>query len=194
MKQKIKIWWEKLWLPMNIKWFVGIPVGGFVAFFFGILFWGGFNWGVESTNSMEFCISCHEMKNTVYLELQESKHFKNHVGIQATCADCHVPKDWVPKMIRKVKATRELYHKAMGTIDTLEKFETHRLELAQRVWAEMKDNNSLECRNCHSYEAMDLSLQNRQAQRRHTLEWYEKTGDTCIDCHKGVAHKLPEGY
>ncbi|WP_144394658.1 NapC/NirT family cytochrome c [Pleionea sediminis] len=194
MKQKIITWWRCLWAPTQIKWFVGIPVGGFLAFLFGILFWGGFNWGAESTNSMAFCISCHEMKSTVYLELKDTKHFKNRVGIQATCADCHVPKDWFPKMVRKVKSTRELYHKVMGTIDTPEKFEAHRLELAERVWAEMRENNSLECRNCHSYSAMDISLQDRQAQRRHTQEWYEKNGDTCIDCHKGVAHKLPEGY
>ncbi len=192
MIKKLKAFRKILWTPTRNRWLLGVPVGGFFAFFFGVLFWGGFNWGVESTNSMEFCLSCHEMKSTVYLELQDTKHFKNRVGIQASCADCHVPNDWGPKMVRKFKATRELYHKALGTIDTPEKFEAKRQVLAERVWAQMRANNSLECRNCHSYEAMEFSLQSRQAQRRHTKEWYETTGNTCIDCHKGVAHKLPE--
>ena len=170
-------------------------MGFFVLFpgvLLGILLLGGFNFAVSSTNSVEFCISCHEMEDTVYQEYKESLHYKNASGVRASCADCHVPEDWTGTLTRKVKATTELYHKMMGTVDTPEKFEAKRLELAERVWKSMKERDSVECRNCHSYESMDFDEQDRYAARK--MKKGLKEGKTCIDCHKGVAHKLPEGY
>ena len=35
----------------------------------GIIFWGGFNTAMEETNTMEFCLACHEMRDTVYEEI-----------------------------------------------------------------------------------------------------------------------------
>jgi nitrate/TMAO reductase-like tetraheme cytochrome c subunit len=87
-----------------------------------------------------------------------------------------------------------LFHKALGTIDTREKFEAKRLELAKNVWASMEASDSRECRNCHSLEAMDLESQGRSVSKKHTLERNLEKGKTCIDCHKGVAHELPEAY
>ncbi len=156
----------------------------------GIIFWGGFNTTLEVTNTTEFCISCHEMRDTVYKEYQETVHFKNQSGVQATCADCHVPRPWVHKVVRKIKATNELYHKAMGTIDTPEKFEQHRWTMANRVWDQMKATDSRECRNCHAFDTMDLSEQDRSARKRHARA--EERGETCIDCHKGIAHEEPD--
>jgi cytochrome c-type protein NapC len=158
----------------------------------GILFWGGFNWAVELSNEEAFCVSCHEMRSTVYKELKESVHFTNSTGVRATCSDCHVPKEWIYKVRRKIAATNELYHKLVGTIDTPEKFEAQRLALAQRVWHTMKNTDSRECRNCHSAESMDLSSQNRLAQRRHQVA--RDKGLTCIECHQGIAHNLPAGW
>jgi nitrate/TMAO reductase-like tetraheme cytochrome c subunit len=40
---------------------------------------------------------------------------------------------------------------------------------------------------------MALERQGRQASKKHSPEWRAKTGETCIDCHKGIAHKLPAG-
>ena len=93
-------------------------------------------------------------------------------------------------MVRKIVASRELYHKALGTIDTPEKFESHRWVLANRVWDSMKATDSRECRNCHDYENMDLSEQDRTARKKHSRAIDE--GKTCIDCHKGIAHDLPD--
>jgi cytochrome c-type protein NapC len=156
----------------------------------GIVLWGGFNTAMELTNTMEFCISCHEMRDNVYKEYQETVHFKNQSGVQATCSDCHVPRPWFHKVVRKIKASSELYHKAIGTIDTPEKFNAHRWTMANRVWNEMKATDSRECRNCHSFTNMDLSEQDRSARRRHARA--EEKGETCIDCHKGIAHEEPE--
>jgi len=55
----------------------------------------------------------------------------------------------------------------------------------------MKANDSLECRNCHELDSMDFTRQSKRAQNDHarSLQTGEKT---CIDCHKGVAHRLPD--
>ncbi|OOZ15830.1 hypothetical protein BOW35_03130 [Solemya velum gill symbiont] len=161
-----------------------------VFFVIGILFWGALNTGMEWTNKMEFCISCHEMKDTVYQEYRETIHFKNAAGVQATCADCHVPKEWTYKVIRKIKAYKEIVHKVLGTIDTVDKFEEHRWTMANRVWDSMRATDSRECRNCHTFNTMDMSEQDRYARKRH--ERALERGQTCIDCHTGIAHKEPE--
>ncbi|WP_039046176.1 cytochrome c-type protein NapC [Plesiomonas shigelloides] len=160
---------------------------GFIA---GVLFWGGFNTGMEMANTESFCISCHEMKDNVYEEYMETIHYSNRSGVRATCPDCHVPHEFVPKMVRKIKASKELYAKALGLIDTPQKFEAHRLQMAQNEWARMKANNSQECRNCHNFDSMDLSVQKTVASKMHAQAM--DAGKTCIDCHKGIAHKLPD--
>jgi len=163
-----------------------------VGVFIGIVFWGGFNTAMEATNTEVFCISCHEMEANVYKELQDTVHYQNRTGVRATCPDCHVPKDWVHKFVRKVQATNELYHHFRGSIDTRQKFEAKRFELAQHVWTAMKKTDSRECRNCHNFDSMDYDKQDPRSSRRH--EDAAEAGFTCIDCHKGIAHKLPKQY
>ena len=158
------------------------------AFFFGgIVFWGAFNTAMEATNTLSFCISCHEMRDTVYQEYKQSVHYSNRTGVRAACPDCHVPHAWIPKIIRKIQASNEIYHKLIGTIDTPEKFEEHRLELAQHVWDTMKKTDSRECKNCHSFEVMNVDKQKPRAHGQHASAMTD--GGTCIDCHKGIAHK-----
>jgi len=164
-------------------------VAGFVS---GIIFWGGFNTAMEATNTETFCIGCHEMKDNVYEEYKDTVHYSNRTGVRATCPDCHVPKPWIHKMVRKVQASNELLHKALGTIDTAEKFEEKRLKLAQNVWRSMEKTDSRECRNCHDYESMDFVEQQRRAVTSHSKGLEE--GKTCINCHKGIAHSLPALY
>ena len=153
----------------------------------GIAFWGSFNWAMELANTESFCISCHEMRENVYKELQSTVHFSNRSGVRATCADCHVPHEWFYKVRRKIQASNELFHHMLGTVNTPEKFEAHRRELAERVWAGMKATDSRECRNCHSEVAMNPHKQSEAAQVMRDM-----AGLTCIDCHKGIAHKLPK--
>jgi len=158
----------------------------------GILLWGGFNWSLELTNTEDFCISCHEMRDNVYKEYRESAHFSNATGVRATCPDCHVPREWIHKITRKIQASNELLHHFLGSIDDREKFIDKRLELAQHVWKKMKDTDSRECRNCHSEKAMKLSNQRDVAATQHRLA--KQQNKTCIDCHKGIAHTLPEAF
>jgi len=147
---------------------------------------------MELSNTEEFCISCHEMKDNVYKELKETIHYSNTSGVRAICSDCHVPKEWHYKFIRKIKASNEIFHKIMGTVNTPEKFEAKRLQLAKNVWAEMKSNDSRECRNCHSVLSMKLEDQVRPARKNHKKA--KEKGLTCIECHQGIAHKLPKGW
>jgi len=162
-----------------------------VGFVGGIIFWGGFNWSMELTNNEPFCISCHEMEQNVYREYKQTIHYSNHSGVRATCPDCHVPKTWIHKVARKIQASNELYHHFLGTIDTREKYEAKRLQLAKNVWRVMKATDSRECRNCHNFEFMDFTIQEARAAERHQEAIDE--GKTCIDCHKGIAHELPAG-
>ncbi len=163
-----------------------------VSFVTGIIFWGGFNTGMEMTNTLEFCITCHEMRDNVYKEYKETIHYSNRTGVRAICSDCHVPKDWVHKMIRKSQASFEVWGKITGSIDTPEKFEAKRMKLATHEWARMKESNSRECRNCHNFDAMSSELQKQTPYKKHMKA--KEEGKTCIDCHKGIAHQLPKEY
>ena len=160
-----------------------------LVFVSGIVFAGLFDTGLAYTNEMEFCISCHTMQ-TNYREYQDTLHYKSASGVQATCSDCHVPKPFVPKMVTKIVAAKDVFHEIIGTIDTPEKFEAHRWDMASRVWAKMERSDSRECRSCHDLANMDLSEQGRSARSRHARA--EDKGQTCIDCHKGVAHEEPD--
>lgn len=160
-----------------------------LLFLAGVIFWGGFNTVLEITNREEFCISCHEMQDNVYKEYQSSVHYANRTGVRATCPDCHVPKDWTHKIIRKIQASNEVLHHLLGSIDTPEKFNAKRVELASHEWERMKRTDSRECRNCHNYDYMDYAEQGRRGSAMHQQGFAE--GKTCIDCHKGIAHQLP---
>jgi cytochrome c-type protein NapC len=103
------------------------------------------------------------MRDNVYVELQTTIHFTNRSGVRAKCPDCHVPHRWTDKIARKMQASKEVWGKIFGTIDTREKFEEKRLELAQHEWARLVANDSLECRNCHGFDYMDFTRQSLRA-------------------------------
>ena len=175
---------------------IGLVAGG-IIFGAGIVFWGGFNTGMEATNTLGFCKSCHDMRTTVFVEYALTGHYENRTGVRATCSDCHIPDPWVYKFIRKIRATNELFHWMMGSINTPEKFEAKRLTLAKNVWQAMKETDSRECRNCHSWDGMSAANQKPRAAKQHADAKEENS--TCIDCHKGVAHRaihkiLPDDY
>ena len=90
-----------------------------------------------------------------------------------------------------MQVSKEVWGKLFGTISTREKFLDYRLELAIHEWARMKANDSLECRNCHSAQSKDTTRQSLRAVEAHQRFLF--TGEkTCIDCHKGIAHYLPD--
>ena len=162
-----------------------------IGVFGGIIIWGGLNMGMEYTNHSEFCTSCHEM-TIPFEELKKTVHFKNRSGATAQCADCHVassktPTDYLFKSFQKIMAARDVIGHIKGTVDTPEKFEAYRLTMAQRVWDRMIERDSKECRNCHQFESMDTEKQKDRSVVKH--EGAIEDGKTCIECHKGIAHK-----
>lgn len=181
-------YWKVLRRP-SVHYSLGfLTLGGFIA---GIIFWGGFNTALEATNTEQFCTSCHEMRDNVFVELQDTIHYNNRSGVRATCPDCHVPHQWTDKIARKMQASKEVWGKIFGTINTREKFLDKRRELAEHEWARLKANDSLECRNCHNFDFMDFTRQSKRAAQMHSTALANGEA-TCIDCHKGIAHKLPD--
>ena len=152
---------------------------------------GGFVFTMEQTGTNNFCSNaCHEM-NIAFAEYQQSVHFRNRTGVTAGCSDCHIPHSYPAKLIRKTQAGwTDVVGKIAGTISTPEKYEAHRQELAEKVWASMKANDSRECRYCHDRAQMLPDEQSKMAQRQHKKA--VESGTTCIECHQGIAHKLPE--
>jgi cytochrome c-type protein NapC len=181
--------WQALKTPSS-KYSLGFLI--LVVFTVSSIFWIGFHYSMDATNTEEFCISCHEMEKYVFEEYKQTIHYNNRTGVRATCPDCHVPREWQHKIVRKIQSTNEMMHKLLGSIDTPEKYEAKRLQLAERVWANMQETDSRECRNCHGFKFMDFSKQGEDAADTHpdALD----SDMTCIDCHKGIAHRLPEGY
>jgi cytochrome c-type protein NapC len=166
-------------------------VSAVIGLFAGAAVFAGTVAGLAWTNTEKFCIGCHEMRDNVYAEYKGTIHDANRSGVRATCPDCHVPHALGPKLVRKFEATFELYGSMTGKINTKEKFEKHRYEMAKSEWRSMKATDSRECRNCHSREGMSKDAQSEKAWTRH--ERAKADGRTCIECHFGIAHKEPDG-
>ena len=180
--------WDWFWRPSGLMSVGFVLIAGFLG---GILFWGAFNWSMEMTNTEEFCTSCHSMETNLG-EYRETIHYNNHSGVRAICSDCHVPKEWQHKVKAKIIAVKDVYHELAGSIDTSEKYEDRRLAMAAMTWAKMKKSDSRECRNCHNFDYMDFTIQETRAADEHQRAIDNNM--TCIDCHQGIAHNLPEGY
>lgn len=155
----------------------------------GLLLKTGFDTSLAVTSSDAFCTSCHEMASYPQAEMQDTIHVSNRTGTIAQCADCHVPHDSLGKVVRKVEGIRELYGKVTSKINTPEKYEAHRLVMAEKVWEDMRANDSANCRACHINFEQSLGEQYEWAARQHGLAIDQ--GKTCIDCHQGIAHALP---
>ena len=188
VRDRLKGYWDLLNSPSKRFSLAFLTLGGFIA---GIIFWGAFNTALEVANTETFCVSCHEMGDNVFEEIKSTIHYTNRSGVRATCPDCHVPHDWTDKIARKMQASKEVWGTIFGTINTREKFLAKRLELAQHEWTRLKANDSLECRNCHDFVSMDFTTQSKRAVEQHE-RFLASREKTCIDCHKGIAHQLPE--
>jgi len=148
---------------------------------------GAMNYALHETGKDEFCSTCHA--NNTTKEWMQSRHYSNQYGVRVGCSDCHLPKEFIPMMIRKTKALGEVYANFRGTIDTPEKFEAKRKELAESEWARMKANGAQECRNCHHMDTIN------NPEKEFLKDMHVSAlsgGQICIDCHKGVAHKAPD--
>jgi len=161
---------------------------GLVIFLIGGVSFGGLTAFFHYTNSTAFCTSCHSM-SVNFTEYKQTAHYINNSGVQAGCADCHVPQAFAPMFVSKLFAVKDVFREITGSIDTPEKFEARRWLLANLVWEKMRTTDSRECRSCHEYESMDLKTQEKRTRNKHARA--PKKGQTCIDCHSGIAHDEP---
>ncbi|MFW2403512.1 MAG: NapC/NirT family cytochrome c [Gammaproteobacteria bacterium] len=183
---------SSLWKRPQSKWLLGIPLGAVIAFALGAIALGTMNWVLHQTGTNEFCYVCHSHTEFIKPEYEASSHFMNTSGVQADCSDCHVPHDWWGTVWLKTRATLDIIPELAGKLDTAEKYESHRREMAMAVWETYRDNDSAYCKTCHTFENMVLENQERRAQRRHAKA--AEDGTTCIECHQGIVHKLPENW
>lgn len=188
----IRKWWQDLQTRCKTCSRVTLTAGVLVTALVvaGLLMTAGAA-GLAWTNTEQFCIGCHEMKDNVYAEYKGTIHDVNRSGVRAVCSDCHVPREPGPLILRKIRASLELWGHFRGVIDTKEKFLAHRTQLAHNVWTRMLETDSHECRNCHKRESMSSEKQSEKAQARHAKATAE--GQTCIECHFGIAHAEPDG-
>ena len=170
-------------LKPAVGWSV-LSLGG-LGIVIGIVSVVGFEISMAATNTDTFCLSCHnhDIPNKA---LQETRHYNSRTGVQPSCADCHVPHAFVPKMIRKIQASTEVWSHIKGTIDTPEKYMAHAQHMKDKEIARLRASDSEPCRRCHDVERMDFSLQSAKAQQYHQA--VEHQNKTCIDCHQGIAH------
>ena len=184
-------WLINLWKTLNKPaQYLTLGAVSVTAFLMGVIFWGGFNTVLEATNTEEFCISCHSMQSKPYQELQKTVHWSNHSGVRATCPDCHVPHNWSRKIARKIEASSDVWGWLFNTVNTSEKFEDKRLEMATREWGRFERDDSLACKGCHDYKSMKWDSMSKLAQKQ--MKRAAERDQSCVDCHKGIAHTLPD--
>jgi nitrate/TMAO reductase-like tetraheme cytochrome c subunit len=158
----------------------------------GIGGWLAFDGSLHATGTNEFCgTACHSHAQFIYPEYKKSVHGTNAKGVAAGCSDCHIPREFFAKLATKAKAgTHDAYAEFVtGSISTKEKFDAEAPRLAAHVLEEMKARDSKECRNCHDFTPEVIKKQSEDAQEFHAE--MKKSGDTCVDCHTGVAHPEP---
>jgi len=126
----------------------------------------------EELKELEDCESCHTVQAD---EFQASVHYINRSGVQAGCNNCHAFQSH-----KNGKKTSKVVGK-------------HRLDMAMSEWKRMKENDSKECKVCHSPMAMDLAKQEPRSVARHE-ESFDAGENSCINCHKGISHYLPAGW
>ncbi|HEX5128962.1 MAG TPA: NapC/NirT family cytochrome c [Usitatibacter sp.] len=146
---------------------------------------------VYVTGTDQFCgYACHSMQ-WVAKEHAQSVHAVNRTGVKAGCHDCHIPHNYPELLVYKAKAgIRDVIGEMRGVISTEEKFKKERLSMARNVWEEYRGNNSRACRTCHQFSKEMLAKQKEEVRPIH--EAVIAGNGTCIDCHKGVAHKAPD--
>ncbi len=176
--------WVNQFFKPSLRWSMAALVG--IGLLLGLMLSISFDLSLKATNSETFCLSCHEMRENPYRMLASTSHFQNRSGVRPTCSDCHVPKAFVPKMVRKIEAAREVWGHLLGVIDTPEKYAQYAPVMKAREIARLQANDSQECRDCHDTGQMRFALQTAKAQEFHLA--MQKNGKTCIDCHAGIAH------
>jgi cytochrome c-type protein NapC len=178
--------WDVLRRPSSVFGLGVLVLAGFVA---GVVFWGGFNTALELTNTEKFCTGCHEMRDNVFAELKSTIHFTNR-SVRARAVPIATSAQVVDRQDRAQDASLQ------GGLGPSIRHHRH------------KENSSTIGSSCATrmgtlqgqrlpgmpqlpqHRSMDIPSSRRASvAHQRFLFTAEKT---CIDCHKGIAHKLPD--
>lgn len=136
-------------------------------------------WSVGFTSSVDFCtVNCHEMAVS-YREWQTSSHYDNDTGVVAECADCHLPRGFIPKMKAKMYfGIRDTLVHYFGDPENLD-----RKKLAAAASASVTDGS---CMACHK-NLFPSSLPRGGFIAHKSRAKGEKR--KCVSCHKHLVHQ-----
>jgi nitrate/TMAO reductase-like tetraheme cytochrome c subunit/cytochrome c551/c552 len=181
--------WRWLTRPSATLSVLALLVVGIVI---GVGGWLGFNGALHATGTNEFCgTACHSHAEFIYPGYKTSAHFANSTGVMATCSDCHIPREFFPKLWTKTEAGLHdgWAEFVQRKISTQEKYEAERPRLSAAVIEHMKSRDSRECRNCHEFSPAVIAKQSPAAQAIHPK--IAEMGQTCVSCHTSVGHPPP---
>ena len=184
--------WRKIFKPSAKLSIFTLLVGG--AVFGAVAFYAG-QTTLHATSTDAFCMTCHS-NHSVQDEVLASVHGDNAAGIVVHCRDCHLPRESFAYLKKKIAVSPDLW-RFLTTPDfnTQEHLEEHRLEWAELTHNYLRSIDSSTCRACHSRVDDDNPPEHlsRMAVGMHTMNKNRAPEErqTCIDCHKGVAHPYP---
>ena len=129
----------------------------------GYFTWGYAEGGSYFSNEPAACANCHIMRD--YLDSWQKSSHKN----VATCNDCHVPHDLLPKLI--VKGENGIRHSWKFTFRTY----PERLQITPMNLGALQEN----CVGCHGGFVAEIMINTRHETFRDR---------NCVHCHNGVGH------
>ncbi len=168
---------SKRWLRV-----IGVLAGGAIIGAGGVI---GVTEANRVTSTDAFCTSCHSMA-AVAADSVQSAHQSNPAGVRAGCADCHIVRgNWfVENYHIAVSALRDNIAEHTNNYADQAIWSRRRGELADKVRADMRREDSVTCRKCHDAAAIRPTTNGGRA--AHAM--LQHGGATCIDCHSNLAH------
>jgi len=142
------------------------------------------------TATTEFCsTTCHSMTSKVtdphYLQ---SKHISNPQGVHPSCGDCHIPQNnWFVETYTHVSSgIRDAIAEMTTDFKDQKAWDARRVELAKEVRDDMRAQDNVTCKHCHTVSSIKPSSPAGQAV--HTAL---PAGVACVDCHQNLVHTPP---
>ncbi|NOQ13874.1 MAG: hypothetical protein GQ583_05240 [Methyloprofundus sp.] len=143
----------------------------------------------QLTSTDAFCSnSCHMMTDYIAYEpvYVNSLHRTTYTGIQAGCADCHIPEGLLAATwTHAISGMKDSWSLLVNDFSTREKWNKQRAQMAYQVRDQMLANNSETCRSCHQQDA--LNPRRERGIRHHELA--QRNNVTCIACHYNLVHE-----
>lgn len=174
------------WRKYLTRSFIIVALAGFII---GMVFVLSLEKVDQLTSTDDFCSnSCHAMKAYIAYEpvYINSSHRMTYSGVQAGCADCHIPEGIVAATwTHTIEGMRDTWSLIVNDFSTRPLWDAQREAMAYRVRDDMLENDSRTCRSCHKREA--LKPRRERGARQHELA--QRNNQTCIACHYNLVHQ-----